>query len=133
MPAQDDVKEGTDELMACCRQLLASDIDQEHSLSDGKKDPYKVGGLAIEMEGCPHIGCGARFFSSPVQNLQHQDSIHRAILAHVCATYWGIYILEGALIRYIIHGQDGPVGFENDMNNRHGERVHTKVSYMYLS
>ena len=59
MPAQDDVKEGTDELMACCGQLLASDRDQEHSLCDGKEDPYKIGCLATEMEGCPHRGCGA--------------------------------------------------------------------------
>ena len=59
MPVQDAVKEGTDELMACCGQLLASDRDQGHSLYDGKEDPYRIGGLAIEMEGCPHRGCGA--------------------------------------------------------------------------
>ena len=59
MPVQDDVKEGTDEFKACCRQLLASNRDQEHSLCDGEEDPYRLGGLAIEMEGCPHRGCGA--------------------------------------------------------------------------
>ena len=109
MPVQDDVKEGTDELKACCGQLLACDRDQEHSLCEGKEDPYRIGGLAIEMVGCPHRGYVPRFFSSPMQNLQHQDSIHRAILAYVCAVCQGIYISEGAFIWHIIHGHDGPV------------------------
>ena len=98
MTVQGDEKEGSDELMACCRQLLASDRGQEHSLCDGKEDPYRIGGLAIEMEGCPHRGCGAQFFSSPMHNLQHQDSIHRAILAYVCAACRGIFVSEEALI-----------------------------------
>ena len=95
MTVQGDVQEGTNELMACCEQLLAKDRGQEHSLCDGKEDPYKIGGLAIEMEGCPHRGCGAHFFSSLMQNLQHQDSIHRAILAYVCATCWGMFMSKG--------------------------------------
>ena len=52
MTVQGDVQEGTDELMACCGQFLARDRGQEHSLFDGKKDLYQIGGLAIEMEGC---------------------------------------------------------------------------------
>ena len=53
MLVHDVLKEETDELMACCGQLLASDRDQEHSLCDGKEDPYRIGGLAIEMGGVP--------------------------------------------------------------------------------
>ena len=87
MPAQEDLEDGMDELRICCGQFLASDRDHEHWLCDGEKDSYRVGGgLAIEMEGCPHRGCRARFFSLSAQNLKHQDTIHRAILAHVCVT-----------------------------------------------
>ena len=116
MPVQEDLDVGTDELLVCCGQFLASDRDHEHWLCDGEEDSYRVGGLAIEMEGCPHRGCGARFSSSPAQNLQHQDTIHRAILARVCATCQGVHISEGAFIRHVIHGHKGPASFEQDMN-----------------
>ena len=76
MPVQENSEEGTEKLWICCGKLLASNRDHEHHLCDGEEDSYRVGGLAIEMEGCPHRGCGARFFSSPAQNLQHQDTIH---------------------------------------------------------
>ena len=71
MPAQADAEEGTDGLKVCYGQLLASNHKYEHTLCDGEEDAYRVGGLAIELEGCPHRGCRAHLFCSPSQNLQH--------------------------------------------------------------
>ena len=95
------------------------------------EEVYRVGGLSIELEKCPHPGCGAWFYTSPTQNLQHQDFVHRGVLAYICAACRGIYISEGALVHHIIHGHNGPVGFKRDMDNRHGERHCTKVLYTY--
>ena len=119
-----------DVLWGCCGQLLATNHECEHMLCDGVEEAYRVGGLSIELEKCPHPGCGAWFYSS-TQNLQHQDSVHHGVLAHVCGACRGIYISEEALVCHIIHGNNGPVGFERDMNIRHGERHRTKVSYTY--
>ena len=128
-PVQEDLEEGRDELRGCCGQLLATNCKCEHTLCDGVEEPYRVGGLSIELEKCPHPGCGGQFYSSPSQNLQHQDSVHGGVLAYVCGTCRGIYVPEGAFVHRIIHGHNGPVGFKRDMNIRHGERHHTKVSY----
>ena len=59
MSAQEDLEEGTDELRGCCGQLLATNHKCEHTLCDGVEDPYRVGGLSIELEKCPHPGSGA--------------------------------------------------------------------------
>ena len=69
MPVQEDMEEGTDELQGCCEQLLATNCKCEHTLCDGVEEAYRVGGLSIELEKCPHPGCGAWFYSSPTQNL----------------------------------------------------------------
>ena len=61
---QEDIGVGMDELRMCCGQLLAEKRDVEHSLCDGEEDSYRVGGLTIELESCPHRGCRARFLSS---------------------------------------------------------------------
>ena len=131
MPVVEDIEEGTDELRGCCGQLLATNCKCEHTLCDGVEEAYRVGGLSIELEKCPHPGCGAWFYASPTQNLQHQDSIHCGVLAYICGAFRGIYISEGALVHHVIHGHNGPAGFERDMNVRHGERNCTKVSYTY--
>ena len=94
MPVQADAEGGTDDLKICCGQLLASNCKHEHTLCDGEEDFCRVEGLAIELEGCPHRGCEERFFSSPSQNLQHQDTIHWAILAYFCSACWGIYVMQ---------------------------------------
>ena len=120
MIVQGDTESGTDDLKVCCGQLLASNHEHEHTLCDGEEDHYRAGGLVIELEGCPHRDCGAQFFSSPSQNLQHQDTIHWTILAYICGTCWGIYVSEGAFVCHIVHGHNGPAGFERDMNERHG-------------
>ena len=127
MPVQEDLKEGMDELQGCCGQLLVTNHECEHMLCDGVEEAYRVGGLSIELEKCPHPGCGARFYASPTQNLQH----HHGVLAYVCGACRGIYISEGALVHHIIHGHNGPAGLERDMNIRHGERHCTKVLYIY--
>ena len=111
MPVQEDTEKGTDELRMCCGQLLTNKRDVEHSLGDGEEDLYMVGGLSIELECCPHRGCGARFLSL-MENLRHQDTIHHAILSYVCAACRGIYVTEGAFICHVICGHCGPAGFE---------------------
>ena len=131
MPVQEDLEEGMDELRGCCGQLLATNHECEHTLCDGVEEAYRVGGLSIELEKCPHPGCGVQFYSSPTQNLQHQDSVHHGVLAYVCGACRGIYVSEGALVHHIIHRHNGPMGFKRDMNFRHEERHCTKVSYTY--
>ena len=73
MPVQEDLEEGTNELQKCCGQLLATNREWEHTLCGGVEKAYGVGGLSTELEKCPHPGCGAWFYFSPTQNLQHQD------------------------------------------------------------
>ena len=132
MPVLEDIEEEcTDKLQGCCGQLLATNWESEHTLCDGVEEAYRVGGLSIELEKCPHPGCGAQFYASPSQNLRHQDSIHHGVLAYICAACRGIYILEGAFMRHIIHGHDRPEGFKRDMDIRHGERYCTKVLYTF--
>ena len=75
MPVQEDLEESTDELQGCCGQLLATNRECEHTLCDGVEEAYRVGGPPIELEKCPGPGCDAWFYSSPTQNLQHQDSV----------------------------------------------------------
>ena len=96
MPVQEGLEEGTDELRGCCGQLLATNCECKHTLCDGVEEPYRVGGLSIELEKCLHPGCGARFYSSPTQNLQHQDSFHHGVLAYVYGACRGMYISEGS-------------------------------------
>ena len=59
MPVQADAEEGTDDLKVCCGQLLANNREHEHTLCDGEEDSYRAGGLAFELEGCPHRDFGA--------------------------------------------------------------------------
>ena len=92
-------------------------------LCDGEEEPYRVGVLTIELQKCPHHGYGARFYSSPTLNLQHQDTIHHAILAYICRACRGICVSEGAFVHHVILRHDGPTGFERDMNIRHGGDV----------
>ena len=132
MPVLEDIEEEcTDELRECCRQLLATNWESEHTLCDRVEEAYRMGGLSIKLEKCPHPGCGAWFYASPDQNLRHQDSVHCGVLGYICAACRGIYILEEALMCHIIHGHDGPEGFERDMDIRHGERYCTKVSHTF--
>ena len=131
MPAQADVEERTDVLKICCGQPLVSSCDHKHTLCDGEEDAYRVGGLTMELEGCPHRGCGAHFFCSPSQNLQHQDTIHWVILAYICSTCLGICVSKETFIHHMIHGHNGPTGFEKDMNEKYGGCFCMKVSYNY--
>ena len=65
MPVQEDLEEGMDELRVFCGQLLVSNHKHEHTLCDGEEEPYRVGGLSIKLEKCPHPSCGVQFYSSP--------------------------------------------------------------------
>ena len=94
--------ERTDDLKMSCGQLLASNHEHEHTMCYSVEDDYSVGGLSVELERCPHGGCGVQFFSSPGQNLQHQDSVHCAILSYVCGACRGIFVTEGFFIPHII-------------------------------
>ena len=89
LSTQINMDEGTNNLKMCYGQLLASNHEHEHTLCDSAEDDYSVGGLSIELERCHHGGCGVQFFSFLGQNLQHQDSVHWAILSYVCGA-WGL-------------------------------------------
>ena len=110
MPVLEDLEEGTDKLQGCCGQLLATNRECEHTLCDGVEEAYRVGGLSIELEKCPHPGFDARFYAFPNQNLQHQDSIHHGVLAYICGACRGIYISEGPLCATLFKGTTGQWG-----------------------
>ena len=132
MPAQEDLEEGTDELRVCCRQLLVTNHEHEHTLCDGGEEPCRVGGLSIKLEKCPHPSCGGDFILPLLKIFSIRNSVHRGIFTYVCGACRGIYVSEGAFVCHIIHGHNGPVGFKSDMNIRHRERHCMRVSYTFL-
>ena len=131
MVADIDPAISTDDLMFCCSQLIAKSLGQQHLFCDCVEDNNAVGGLVMEMEKCPHLGCGARFVMSPSRNLEHQDIIHQAILSYIGGACRGCYVTEGALICHIIKGHGGPADFEADINRKHSECYLIQVSYPY--
>ena len=68
-----------------------------HKHSNGNEEDYHVGGLVIELERCPHIGCGSCFTMNPLKNIAHQDTIHRCVISYSCGVCRGCYVMEGAL------------------------------------
>ena len=120
---------GKDEIMFCCGQLIAHGLGK-HILYDGKEDKFASGVLLLELEKCPHSGCGARFGMAPLRNLEHQDTIHCCILSFICRVCRGCFMTEGALFYHIIKGHGAPKGFEVNMNMKHWERYLVKISYM---
>ena len=124
-----DPTAGRDKVMFCCGQLVAKGHGQQHLLCNGEEDKLTTGGLLLELEKCPHLW--ARFPMAPLRNLEHQDTIHHAILSYVCATCRGCFVSEGTLLCHVIKSHGGPRGFKIDMNKRHGEHYHVKVPYIY--
>ena len=39
------------------------------SVCDRNEEDYHIGGLVIELERCPHIGCGSHFTMNPLKNI----------------------------------------------------------------
>ena len=120
-----------DELKMCCGQLILRESGWEHKHCNGKEEDYHVGGLMIELERCPHINYGSRFSMNPLKNLAHQDTVHRSIILYSCGVCRGCYVSEGALHCHIIWGHGGPIGFEADMNQKHGAEYVLKVPFDY--
>ena len=120
-----------DELKICCGQLISREAGWEHKMCDGNEEDYHVGGLVIELERCPHTGCGLHFSMNPLKNIAHQDIIHCSIIFYSCGVCRGCYVMEGALNWHIIWGHDGPVGFEVGMNQKHGLEYMIKVPFNY--
>ena len=129
--AADPTEKSYDELKICCGQLVSMATGWQHRLCDGREDEYHIGGLVIELEKCPHMGCGSRFSMNPIKNIAHQDLVHHSILLHSCAICRGCYVMEGALHRHVIRGHGGPVGFEVGMNEKHGPEYMIKVPLNY--
>ena len=102
----------------------------EHTLCDGKEDAYHLGGLVMELEVCSHPNCDERFPMHPVRNLAHQDIVHHSIKVHTCAICRACYVTEGTFFRHVVRGHGGPLGFEVNLNEKHGPkyllRVHTQ-------
>ena len=120
-----------DKLKICCGQLVLRESSWEHKHCSGKEEDYHVGGLVIELERCPHFNCGSHFSMNPLKNLAHQDTIHRSIILYSCRVCRGCYVTEGALNHDIIWGHSGLVGFEADMNQKHGAEYVLKVPFNY--
>ena len=120
-----------DELRFCCGQLISKGSGFKHKLCDGKEEVYHMGGMVIELEKCPHLNCGACFSMYPLKNLAHQDTVHRAIMLYSCGACRACYIMEEAFTHHIIQGHGGPVGFEVDMNKKHGAEYVVKVPSKY--
>ena len=85
----------------------------------------------MELETCPHFNCGAHFPMRPLENIVHQDTIHRSCILYSCGACRTCYITEGALIHHIIRGNGGPVGFEVDLNHKHGPEYALKAPYQF--
>ena len=120
-----------DELKLCYGQLILKESGWEHKHCDGKEEDYHVGGLVIELERCPHPNCSSCFSMHPLKNLAHQDTVHRSIILYSCGVCRACYVSEGAFNRHIIRGHGGPVGFEVDMNQKHGAEYMLKVPFNY--
>ena len=91
-----------DELKICCSQLISKEAGWQHRLCDGKEEEYHVGGLIIELERCPHSGCGSRFHMNPLKNIAHQDIVHHSVILYSCGVCRGEYVMEGALHQHIL-------------------------------
>ena len=85
----------------------------------------------MELDTCSHFNCGASFSMHPLQNLAHQDTIHRLSILFSCGACRACFVTEGALIHHIIRGHGGPIGFEVDMNEKHGPKYVLKVPHQY--
>ena len=120
-----------DELKLCCGQLISKESGWEHKHCDGKEEDYHVGGFVIELERCPHANCSSHFSMHPLKNLAHQDTVHRSIILYSCGVCRACYVMEGAFNCHIIRGHNGPVGFEVDMNQKHGAEYVLKVPFNY--
>ena len=120
-----------DELKICCSQLISNEAGWQHKLCDGNKEDYHVGGLVIELERCPHTGCGSRFHMNPLKNIAHQDIAHRSIILYSCGVCKGCYITDGALHHHVLWGHGGQVGFEVGMNQKHSPEYMIKVPFNY--
>ena len=120
-----------DELKICCGQLISREADWEHKMCDGNEEDYYVGGLVIELERCPHTGCGLCFSMNPLKNIVHQDIVHHSIILYSCGVCRGCYMMEGALNWHIIWGHNGPVCFEVGMNQKHGPEYMIQVPFNY--
>ena len=120
-----------DELKMCCGQLISRKSGWKHKHCKGKEEDYHMGGLVIELERCPHVNCGSHFSMSPLKKLAHQDTVHRSIILYSCGACRCCYISEGALHHHIIQGHSGLIGFEADMNQKHGAEYVLKVPFDY--
>ena len=120
-----------DELKICCGQLISKEAGWQHKLCDGNEEDYHVGGLVIELERCPHTGCGSRFHMNPLKNIAHQDIVHHSVILYSCGVCRGGYVMEGALHCHILRSHGGPVGFKVGMNQKHGPEYMIKVPLSY--
>ena len=121
----------SDELKICCGQLISKEAGWQHKLCDGNEEDYHVGGLVIELERCPHTGCGSQFHMNPLKNIAHQDIVHHCVILYSCGVCRGGYVTEGALHHHILWGHGGPVDFKVGMNQKHSPEYMIKVSLSY--
>ena len=80
----------SDELKICRGQLISKEAGWQHKLCDGNEEDYHVGGHVIELERCPHTGCGSRFHMNPLKNIAHQDIVHRCVILYLCGVCRGV-------------------------------------------
>ena len=78
-----------DKLKICCSQLISKEAGWQHKLCDGNEEDYHVDGLVIELERCPHTGCGSRFHMNPLKNIVHQDIVHHSVIVYSCGVCRG--------------------------------------------
>ena len=119
-----------DKVKLCCGQLILTGSGNKHMLCDGTEDSYHMGGLVMELEICPHHNCGTHFPMHPLENIVHQDTMHHSCL-YSCGACQSLYLTEGALIRYVIRGHGGPVGFEVDLNCKHSPKYALKAPHRF--
>ena len=108
-----------DELKICCGQLISKEAGWQNKLCNGNEEDYHVGGLVIELERCPHTGCGSRFHMNPLKNIAHQDIVHHCVIL-----YLGGLCNRRALTSSYLMGAQWPSWFQSRNESKSRSRIH---------
>ena len=102
----------------CCGQLVSRNHGLRHSKCQGFNLSFKVGGLFLELEFCPHRKCNNKF-TDPQSNILHQEAVHRSILTWVCPICEISFIREGCSNHHLMNSHNGPTGYVQDLDEHY--------------
>ena len=100
------------ELFLCCGQLVSRNHGPRHSKCQGLNLSFKVGGLFLKLEFCPHRKCNYKF-TDPQSNILHQEAV-LTWMCHICKIS---FMSEGCSNHHLIH--NGPTGYIQDLHEHY--------------